>query len=203
MDQETDGILSNRASAREIDAVDRKLLGVLVEDATLSYAELGNRVGLSPPAAHERVKRLRRSGVIRRTAALIDPAAVGKPLLAFIHVDTAGWCKTQALMAIEEHPEVEEIHSVAGDTCVLLKVRTVDTQALEGVLARLYAAPGVIATRSYIVLSTYLERPAQPGLTLAWPSHETLRNDNVANKEDMRADKDAPRPPAIQSGQGR
>jgi Lrp/AsnC family leucine-responsive transcriptional regulator len=202
MDEETDGIRSNRASGREIDALDRKLLAVLIEDATVSYAELGDRVGLSPPAAHERVKRLRRSGVIRRTAALIDPAAVGKPLLAFVHVDTAGWCKTQALMAIEEHPEVEEIHSVAGDTCVLLKVRTVDTQALEGVLARLYAAPGVIATRSYIVLSTYLERPAQAGLTLAWPSHETLRNGDVTDNKDIRPDKDVARP-AAPSGRGR
>src|SRR5688572_10414640 len=122
MEKETDDIRQNRVSSREIDALDRKLLGVLVEDATVSYAELGDRIGLSPPAAHERVKRLRRSGVIRRTAALIDPVAIGKPLLAFVHVDTQGWGKTGALLAFEQHPEVEEIHSVAGDTCMLLKV---------------------------------------------------------------------------------
>lgn len=174
MDQETDSVRPNRHSGRELDAFDRKLLSVLVEDATVSYAELGERVGLSAPAVHERVKRLRRSGIIRRTAALIDPVAVGKPLLAFVHVDTAGWGKTQALLAVEKYPEVEEIHSVAGDTCMLLKVRTEHTQALEGLLARLYATPGVIATRSYVVLSTYLERPAQPGVTSSWPFPEEL-----------------------------
>ncbi|MET0597723.1 MAG: Lrp/AsnC family transcriptional regulator [Mesorhizobium sp.] len=170
MDQETDGIRRGRVPERELDAADRRLLGVLVEDATVSYAELGERAGLSAPAAHERVKRLRRSGAIRRTAALVDPRAAGKPLLAFVHVDTRGWGKTPELMAIAEHPEVEEIHSVAGDTCMLLKVRTEDTRALEGLLARLYETPGVLATRSYVVLSTYLERPVQPEVTETWPT---------------------------------
>ncbi|MER8437647.1 Lrp/AsnC family transcriptional regulator [Mesorhizobium sp. M1312] len=170
MDEETDGILQNRPAARGIDPIDRKILGVLVDDATISYAELGERVGLSPPAAHERVKRLRRSGAIRNTAIIIDPKAVRKPLLAFVHIDTKGWGKTPELMAISEHPEVEEIHSVAGDTCMLIKVRTEDTRALEGLLSRLYETPGVTSTRSYVVLSTYLERPVQPGITTEWPT---------------------------------
>jgi DNA-binding Lrp family transcriptional regulator len=170
MDQNTDDVRRKRQPERDLDAMDRKLLGVLVEDATISYVDLGERVGLSPPAAHERVKRLRRSGAIRRVAALIEPESVDKTLLAFVHVDTTGWGKTQALLAIEEYPEVEEIHSVAGDTCMLLKVRTESTHALEGLLARLYDTPGVKATRSYVVLSTYLERPVQPGVTRDWPA---------------------------------
>ncbi|MFC5423422.1 Lrp/AsnC family transcriptional regulator [Bosea eneae] len=167
--EKTDSVRRNRGSERELDAMDRKLLGVLVEDATISYADLGERVGLSPPAAHERVKRLRRCGAIKRVAALIEPEATGKTLLAFVHVDTTGWGKTTTLLAIEAHPEVEEIHSVAGDTCMMLKVRTQSTHALEGLLAKIYDVPGVTATRSYVVLSTYLERPVQPGITGEWP----------------------------------
>jgi Lrp/AsnC family transcriptional regulator, leucine-responsive regulatory protein len=53
---------------------------------------------------------------------------------------------------------------------MLLKVRTENTHALEGILARLYDTPGVKATRSYVVLSTYLERPVQPGTTKEWPA---------------------------------
>ncbi|WFP62531.1 Lrp/AsnC family transcriptional regulator [Mesorhizobium sp. WSM4904] len=170
MDAETDDVQRNRQSPREVDPIDRKILGVLVEDATISYAELGDRVGLSPPAAHERVKRLRRSGAIRATSAIIDPKAVKKPLLAFVHIDTRGWGKTPELMAISECPEVEEIHSVAGDTCMLLKVRAEDTRALEGLLSRIYETPGVVSTRSYVVLSTYLERPVQPDITAEWPT---------------------------------
>jgi DNA-binding Lrp family transcriptional regulator len=174
MSRNTDGVRQNATSGHAVDDFDRKLLGVLVEDATVSYAELGQRVGLSAPAVHERVKRLRRSGAIRRTSALIDPTAVGKPLLAFIHVDTTGWCKSKALLAMERFPEVEEIHSVTGDTCLLLKVRAESTQALEGLLAHLYTTPGVSATRSYVALSTQLERPVQPGVTQTWPLREKL-----------------------------
>jgi Lrp/AsnC family transcriptional regulator, leucine-responsive regulatory protein len=174
MVRNTDGVRQNAASRYEVDDFDRKLLGILVEDATVSYAELGQRVGLSAPSVHERVKRLRRSGAIRRTSVSIDPSSVGKPLLAFIHVDTTGWCKSNALLAIERFPEVEEIHSVTGDTCLLLKVRAENGQALEGLLAHLYATPGVSATRSYIALSTQLERPVQPGVTESWPLREEL-----------------------------
>jgi Lrp/AsnC family transcriptional regulator, leucine-responsive regulatory protein len=174
MSRKTNGVRQNGASGRVVDDFDRKLLSELVEDATASYAELGARVGLSAPAVHERVKRLRSSGAIRRTSVMIDPNAVGKPLLAFIHVDTTGWCKSQALLAIERFPEVEEIHSVTGDTCLLLKVRARNTQALEGLLAHLYTTPGVSATRSYVALSTQLERPVQPGVTESWPLREML-----------------------------
>jgi Lrp/AsnC family leucine-responsive transcriptional regulator len=170
MTLETEDIRQNGVRSRELDAFDRKLLGLLVEDATRSYAELGEQVGLSAPAVHERVKRLKRTGAIRQTAALINPIAVQKTLLAFVHVDTSGWGKTPALLAIGKYPEVEEMHSVAGDTCMLLKVRTKDSRALEGLLARLYDVPGVIRTRSYVVLSTHMERPVQADITKEWPA---------------------------------
>ncbi len=101
---------------------------------------------------------------------MLDADRVGKPLLAFVLVDTRGWGKTPELLAIASYPEVEEIHSVAGDACMLLKVRTADTRALEGLLARLYDTPGVVSTSSYVVLSTYLERPVQPAITDVWPA---------------------------------
>lgn len=65
-------------------------MGSPTEDATLSCAGLDRRIALSPPAVHERVKRLRRRGAIRGTAARLDGAAIGGPLLAFVHVDTGG-----------------------------------------------------------------------------------------------------------------
>lgn len=145
-----------------LDAVDRKLLGLIAEDATLSYADLGRSLNLSPPAVHERVKRLKRDGVIKATVAALDGPRVGRPLLAFIHVDTTGWGKSQGMLDLADRPEVEEIHSVTGDTCMLLKVRMEDTQALEDLLRVIYDIPGVTGTRSYIALSSYLERGPRP-----------------------------------------
>jgi DNA-binding Lrp family transcriptional regulator len=150
------------AEAPAVDPVDRKLLGLIAADATLSYAELGRSLNLSPPAVHERVKRLRRDGVIKATVAALDGPKLGKPLLAFIHVDTIGWGKSQQMLDLAAMPDVEEIHSVTGDTCMLLKVRMRDTQALEDLLRVIYDIPGVQGTRSYIALSSYLERGPQP-----------------------------------------
>lgn len=166
MDRNTNGVRRRRSAPVPVDAVDRKLLGHLAEDATLAYAELGRRMNLSPPAVHERAKRLRETGVIRRTAAVLDPDLVGKPLLAFVHVDTRGWGKTPAMMRIAELPEVEEIHAVTGDACLILKVRTAGPAALEDLLAHIYAVAGVRGTRSYIALRTHLERGVTPEISL-------------------------------------
>lgn len=169
MKSETDDIQQNVNERRVVDDFDRKILAALTNDARLTYAEIGQRAGLSAPAAHERVKRLLRSKTIAGTAARIDGASIGKPLLAFIHVDAEGWGKSQRMMRLSVFPEVEEMHSVAGDTCVILKVRTASPKALEEFLAQVYILPGVRSTRSYVVLSTYLERPVQAQVTHAWP----------------------------------
>ncbi len=145
-----------------IDATDRTLLALLKDDSSQSYAALGEKLNLSAPAVFERVKKLRKSGVIRRSTVDLDGKKLGRPLLAYVHVTTEGWGKTPEMLALAEHPEVEELHSVTGDTCVLLKIRTESTKDLERLLKIVYDLPGVKGTRSYIVLDTYLERGAQP-----------------------------------------
>ncbi|WP_085899907.1 Lrp/AsnC family transcriptional regulator [Kiloniella majae] len=164
-EEKTDKIQNSTQPTRALDVIDRKILSELTKDADTSYADLSTKVGLSAPAVHERVKRLRSSGRIKQTAALLDGSAVGKPLLAFVHLDTEGWGKTEELMALGNLPELEEMHSITGDSCMLLKVRLENSQALEGFLAKLYQLPGVRSTKSYVVLSTYLERPVQADIS--------------------------------------
>lgn len=162
MTLETNRVRRTSRAAAALDERDRTLLSLLGEDATLSYAELGRRVSLSAPAVHERVKRLKRDGVIEATIARLNGPALGRSLLAFIHVETSGWGAKGPFLDMEAERDVEEVHTVAGDACVLLKVRCVDAQGLEDLLSRIYAIEGVRGTRSYIALSTYLERGPQP-----------------------------------------
>jgi DNA-binding winged helix-turn-helix (wHTH) protein len=82
----------------------------------------------------------------------------GRPVLAFVHVDTTSLTGMQQLVALRELPEVEEIHSVTGESAMLLKVRARDTRELDSVLERMSVIEGFTATHSYIALSTYLER---------------------------------------------
>ena len=158
MIKDTNAIRRIRVIPARLDETDRKLLGLLSEDSTRSYAELGRILHLSPPAVHERTKRLKQEGVIKATVALLDGAKIGRPLLAFVHVDTSSWAVTRQLLKLKELPEVEEIHTVTGESAMLLKVRTADTQGLEDLLERIHAIEGFKGTRSYIALSSYLER---------------------------------------------
>ena len=86
-----------------------------------------------------------------------------------VQVNTRGWGKSQKLMSISHFPEVEEIHAVAGNTCLVMKVRARDSHALESLLGQLYMMPHVVSTSTLVVLSTYRERPAQAEVTEDWP----------------------------------
>lgn len=170
MDEDTDVVQPTPRSPRPLDAFDRKILALLVKNVRLTHAAIGQEVGLSPPAVHDRIKRMRETGTISASSALLDARAIGKPLLAFVHVDADGWGKSQRMMRLSAFPEVEEMHSVAGDTCIILKVRTADTNALEHFLSQLYILPGVRGTKTFVALSTYLERPVQAEVTQHWPT---------------------------------
>lgn len=144
-----------------MDHIDRALLARLQQDATQSYAALGRAVGLSAGAAHERVRKLRERGVIRRTAAEVDPAAVGGGVLTYVTVDSTSWMG-DAAESFAELPEVLEAHVIAGTASLLVKVRTATTQQLQDVLRRIHAIDGVSGTQTTVVLETFFERPVSP-----------------------------------------
>jgi DNA-binding Lrp family transcriptional regulator len=136
-----------------IDEMDRALLAELRRDATQSYAALGQAVGLSAAAAHDRVRKLRERGVIRRTTVDVDPVAMGLPVLAFVLIEAGAWMGEEstsaALNAIEE---IEEAHIIAGPATLLAKVRTATNTDLQDVLRRIYAIDGVTSTQTIVVL---------------------------------------------------
>ncbi len=144
-----------------MDEIDRKLIGLLQEDATRSYASLGKEVGLSGGAAHERVRKLRERGVIRRTTIEVDPAAIGRDVVAYVLVDGSTWMGDAAdrLAAI---PAVEEAHVIAGPASLLLKVRTAGTRQVQEVLRQVFEVEGVTSTQTVVVLETFFERPSDP-----------------------------------------
>lgn len=165
----TDNIQSGRGGEQLLNPMDRKILGALVEDATQSYAALATRVGLSAPAVHERVKRLRRHGLIKETVARLDGAKIGKPLLVFLHVETQNWGYSKAFEKLKQLPEIEELHSVTGGTSLILKVRLPNSTALESLLRQIHQFDSVVSTKSFVTLSTYKDSPVQAQDTEDWP----------------------------------
>ena len=161
-DKEKDRVRQTRHKPAELDAIDRKILGALAEDAGRSYTELSEIVNLSAPAVHDRVKRLKRDGVIKGTVAVLDGCKLGRTLLTFLVIDTSSYHATRALLQFTNRKEVEELHTVAGDGCVFIKVRSADTESLENFLMEIQSLEGVRSVRSYIALSTFLERGPSP-----------------------------------------
>jgi Lrp/AsnC family leucine-responsive transcriptional regulator len=149
----------NTVANSELDRVDLRLLEALQRNARSTYAELGELVGLKPPAVHDRVKRLESRGFVLRYAAQLDARRVGYELTAFVSAFCAPDLDYDAFtQAAQAFPEIIEIHSVAGDETFVLKVITRSTSHLDEFLTRIKRLPGVARTRTTIVLSTPFER---------------------------------------------
>ncbi|NBE82269.1 Lrp/AsnC family transcriptional regulator [Micromonospora rubida] len=144
----------------QIDAVDQRIIALLVADARASYADIGTRVSLSAPAVKRRVDRLRATGVIRGFTAVVDPAAVGWTTEAFVELFCAGrTTPAQIGVAVRRHPEVVGAYTVSGEADALVHLRAADIAHLEDALERLRAESFVTSTRSTIVLSRLVESP--------------------------------------------
>ncbi|MEV0430921.1 Lrp/AsnC family transcriptional regulator [Micromonospora sp. NPDC050495] len=143
-----------------IDSIDRALLQQLQRDATQPYAALGRAVGLSAGSAHERVRKLRERGVIRKTTIDVDPAAVGRGVLAFVMLEADAWMGgSPTRHALAGIPEIQEAHTIAGAASVLVKIRTATTEELQTVLRRVFDIDGVTGTQTIVVLESFFERP--------------------------------------------
>src|SRR5215467_2042072 len=108
-----------------MDAIDRKILTVLQEDASLSVAEIGNRVGLSSTPCWKRIQRLEAEGVIQKRVALVDQSKVGLGITVFVSIETGDhsqkWLERFAETA-GAMPEVMEFYRMAGDVDYMLRV---------------------------------------------------------------------------------
>ena len=141
----------------ELDKIDRKLLNLLQGNAKASYARLSKRLGISSSGIHKRVKKLVDAGMIQKFVAVIDPQIAGKKLKAFMGISTSpGTCRG-VIAQLSQRPEVLEIHEVAGEHDLFVKLVTDDTLKLNEILHEIDKIPGVSSTRTLIVLKTEKE----------------------------------------------
>jgi Lrp/AsnC family transcriptional regulator, leucine-responsive regulatory protein len=127
----------NRRNADDLlDDVNRRLLTELQEDARLSLAELGRRVGLSPPAVAERLQRLEGEGVIAGYRAVLNPRAAGLALSAVLRIRPAPRELAKVAELARRTPEVAECHRITGDDCYLMTLHLRDVEHLEEVIDR-------------------------------------------------------------------
>lgn len=141
------------------DDLDEKIVACLMDDARTTYAEIGDRIGLSAPAVKRRVDRLRTVGVIKGFTAVVDQNAMGWFTEAYVEVYCTGKTSpADILTALERHPEVADICTVTGEPDALVRVFAADIRHLEEAIERIRSEEAVVQTRSIIVLSRLLER---------------------------------------------
>jgi Lrp/AsnC family transcriptional regulator, leucine-responsive regulatory protein len=150
----------------DLDAYDRSILRALQADARLSVARLSERVHLSPSAASERLRRLRREGFITGFQVRIDPEKVGAAQAVFLLVtlDHSGPSVQQAfLRAVNALPQFQDGYMMAGEFDFLLKMRVADMAACQAIVsASIQALPGVRRVRAYSVISQFKESSELP-----------------------------------------
>src|SRR5438876_9805333 len=130
-------------TSRRLDAIDRKILMVLQDNASLSVAEIGNRVGLSSTPCWKRIQRLEADGVIQKRVALVDQDKLGLGVTVFVSIETGDHSQdwlAQFADRVGAMPEVMELYRMAGDVDYMLRVVVTDIQSYDVFYKKLIGA---------------------------------------------------------------
>lgn len=149
---------------RPLDATDRRIVALLQDNAKLTFAQVGGEVGLSSTAVKRRVDRLQRDGVIAGYGARIDPRALGEGIEALIEI----YCSDRTAPAdvgrsLAGLDQIISAFTVSGEADAVVRVRVESIASLEEFVERLRRDPNVVRTKTLIVLSTLIDRPAGVG----------------------------------------
>jgi Lrp/AsnC family leucine-responsive transcriptional regulator len=145
-----------------LDATDRKILGLLKNNAQMQFAEIGKKVALSAPAVHARVKKMEAAGVIGRYTVDLSPEELGSPLCAFIRIQRNRGLAHSISEAFLKIKQIEECHSVAGEDCLIAKLRVESSIELARILDQIRSIEGIDRTVTMVVLETHFERGLTP-----------------------------------------
>ena len=160
-----------------MDEIDRQLLAILQTDATLSIAQMAERVGLSATPCWKRIQKLEARGVITRRVALVDPDAVGVGLSVLVSVEagehTPEWLQRFS-DGVAAMPEVMEVYRMAGDVDYMLRVAVADMAEYDSFYKRLIG----LAPMKNVTSRFAMERMK---FTSAYPLHSRAFRDRRAS----------------------
>ena len=159
-----------------MDEIDRQLLDILQQDATLSIAQMAERVGLSATPCWKRIQKLEARGVITRRVAVVNPDSVGVGLSVLVSVEAGGhtpqWLERFS-SGVAGMPEVMEVYRMAGDVDYMLRVAVADMTEYDAFYKRLIA----IAPMKNVTSRFAMERIKH---TTAYPLHPRAFRDRRA-----------------------
>lgn len=148
--------------AFELDSIDKKIINILQNDASISNIELSKQIGLSPSACLSRKKQLAETGVIKQYAAIVDEKKVGFEIIAFTFVNLSPHNRSKAdafLAKVESTPQILECYNITGSWDYLLKIISLSIVAYRDfIIDILMEFDGVNKVESNIVLGIDKQR---------------------------------------------
>ncbi len=142
-----------------MDHIDFKILKILQTKARVPNVEVAREVGMAPSAVLERIKKLEAQGIIDGYEVRLNPDRFGGSLIAFIQIRlTRNALIRETATKLAKLPSIQEVHYIAGEDSLMVKVRLADISALETLLnTRINPMASVAQTKTAIVLSTFKE----------------------------------------------
>jgi Lrp/AsnC family transcriptional regulator, leucine-responsive regulatory protein len=134
-----------------MDDIDIQILDLLQKDGRMPTAEVARQVRLSAPAVNDRIKKMEEQGIIKGYTAIVDARKLGKDITAIISGRLDGNRIKETIPFLCSLPEVLDCHRITGEDCVLLKVKTRNSESLQALLEKLYP---YIQTKTVIALSS-------------------------------------------------
>lgn len=149
------------------DNTDRRILSLLMDDARISYLEIARECGISGPAVHQRMSRLKEAGVISGFHLMLNPKGMGYMTCAFIGIQvnlTSNSTHEEVFEKIRQIPEIVECHHISGKYSLLVKVFTRNNEHLKKVIVeKIQSIPEITYTESFISLELGFERQIAVG----------------------------------------
>ncbi len=142
----------------DLDSIDAKIIDILQKNGRTKRNDLAAAVDLTIPSVSERLRKLEEQGVITGYHAVVDATKLGKDITAFIMVSVDTSKHFHAFLDhVEPMEEILECHAITGEGSHVLKIRTGNTASLEKLLGKIQSWPGVLGTKTHLVLSTSKE----------------------------------------------
>lgn len=152
--------MKNLASAGyHLDAIDKEIIYLLMDNAKTSLAHISSHVGISPTAVHQRIKKLEQAGVIENSISFLNPRKVGYKVTSYmrVYLDQPSHYN-EIIKSLEQINEVVEAHYTTGNYTVFLKVLAKDNDHLMEILSKIQKLKGVMRTETFISLEQSISR---------------------------------------------
>ncbi len=144
-----------------MDAIDKKILEILAQDAYATAIRIGAAVNLSVPAVNKRIAKMRERGIIRSFTVLTDPKLVGKPIVAYVLlVIQYGVSVDSVLSYVNQDPDILECQAVTGEYDYIIKICAASVEEFEEKLLHLKKQKGVLKSHTMLCLQEHKFQPA-------------------------------------------